>query len=163
MDSGEKRTLIESYIRAYNTFDVEGMVALVHPDCLFRNVSGGQVNATTSGIAEFRDLANTSKALFSSRHQEITGYQEHGDVVSVDIAYEAVLSADLLVTHVEEHRINQDTLVYPVTFFSIASTLLFLALIPARKPRRIREGRPVTAVVGQSATGPCPHSAQRVA
>jgi ketosteroid isomerase-like protein len=95
MDSGEKKTLIESFIRAYNNFDVDGMVSLMHRDCVFRNVSGGQVNASTTGIEQFRELAEASKAMFSSRHQEVTGYREDGDAAVVDIAFEAVLYADL--------------------------------------------------------------------
>jgi hypothetical protein len=95
MDSSQKRTLIESFIEAYNRFDVDRMVSFMHPECSFRNVSAGVVNASTEGIQQFRELAESSKAIFSSRCQTIMGYSEEADAITVDIAYEGVLSVDL--------------------------------------------------------------------
>ena len=40
-----------------NAFDIDGMMAVIHPDIEFKNVSGGEVNATTSGAGDFRLLA----------------------------------------------------------------------------------------------------------
>jgi len=95
MDSSRKRTLIDAFIEAYNRFDVDRMVSLMHPECSFQNVSAGEVNASAEGIRQFRALAESSKAVFSSRCQTITGYQEEADIVTVDIAYEGVLRMDL--------------------------------------------------------------------
>ena len=53
MEKSEKENLIERYVRAYNDFDVDGMVALLHPEITFQNVSGGEVNAATSGLPSF--------------------------------------------------------------------------------------------------------------
>jgi hypothetical protein len=91
----QTRALIETFIRAYYDFDVDTMVSLMHAECSFRDVSGGQVNASADGLAQFRELAERSKALFSSRRQTITGYREQGDTVTVDIAYEGILKVDL--------------------------------------------------------------------
>jgi ketosteroid isomerase-like protein len=95
MDADEKRTLIDRYIAAYNDFDVDGMLALLHPDVEFRNISGGEVNASASGAEEFRRLAEQSKGLFSSRRQEITRFESDGNTAAVDISYEGVLASDL--------------------------------------------------------------------
>lgn len=95
MDAEVKRELVERYIAAYNRFDVEGMLALLHPEIEFRNVSAGEVDASASGMEEFRRLAEQSKALFSSRRQEITRFQFAGDAAVVDISYEGVLASDL--------------------------------------------------------------------
>ena len=64
MEKSEKENLIERYVQPYNDFDVDGMVALLHPEITFQNVSGGEVNAATSGLPQFRELAEKSKALF---------------------------------------------------------------------------------------------------
>lgn len=95
MDTDEKRALIERYVAAYNSFDVDDMLAVLHPAIEFRNVSGGEVNASASGAEEFRQLAEQSKGLFSSRHQQITGFRADGDTAAVDIRYEGTLASDL--------------------------------------------------------------------
>jgi len=95
MENHDKKSLIERYIRAYNGFDVNGMVAILHPECSFQNISGGQINASAKGIAQIRELAEKSESLFSSRSQTITSYQSEAEAVTVDIDYEGVLRADL--------------------------------------------------------------------
>ena len=95
METKAKKNLIERFVRAYNSFDVDGMMALMHPECSFQNISGGQVTATATGIRQFRELAEESKALFSSRSQTITAYKFEPDSVTVDIDYQGVLRVDL--------------------------------------------------------------------
>ena len=95
MTEEEEKALIERYIDAYNRFDVEAMVACVHPQVVFRNVTGGAVNAEAIGADQFRELALQSKALFSSRKQTVTRAEFSGGTATVDIAYEAVLAVDL--------------------------------------------------------------------
>ena len=69
MEADEKRRLIERYLEAYNSLDVEGMMALVHENIKFTNLCAGEVNARASRAAEFRTLAEQGKGLFSSREQ----------------------------------------------------------------------------------------------
>lgn len=71
------------------------MVALLHPECTFQNVSGEEVNASTSGVPQLRELAEKSKELFSSRCQTITTYKHDGESVTVEIDYEGVLKVDI--------------------------------------------------------------------
>jgi len=40
METKAKKNLIERFVRAYNSFDVDGMMALMHPECSFQNISG---------------------------------------------------------------------------------------------------------------------------
>jgi len=91
----EKRILIEQFIDAYNRFDVDGMLALLTPDVLFENVADGQVTAATSGIAEFRQLAEQSKALFSERKQTITALKFRPASVVASIAWRGVFAIDV--------------------------------------------------------------------
>ena len=95
METKAKKNLIEKFVRAYNSFDVDGMMALMHPECSFQNISGGQVTATATGSRQFRELAEESKALFSSRSQTITAYKFEPHSVTVDIDYKGVLRVDL--------------------------------------------------------------------
>ena len=95
MASKNPKSLISAYIGAYNRFDVEAMLSLMHPDIVFRNVSGGNIDATATGVDELRELANRSKALFSSRRQVITAFQSAGNSATADIDFEGVLAVDL--------------------------------------------------------------------
>ncbi len=69
-------------------------MALMHPECSFQNISGGQVTATAAGIRQFRELAEASKAVFSARSQTITAYTFDPDSVTVDIDYQGVPRVD---------------------------------------------------------------------
>jgi ketosteroid isomerase-like protein len=94
MENQDKKSLIEQFVRTYNSFDVDGMVTLLHPECSFQNISRGQITASTKGIAQFRELAEKSKSLFLSRSQTITSYKFDVETVTIEIDYEGVLRAD---------------------------------------------------------------------
>lgn len=89
------RSLIERYIAAYNAFDVDGMLAVLHPRVEFENVAGGQVTAAASGREAFRALAERAVTLFVSRRQTIRSYEPMPDGARVGIDYEGVLATDL--------------------------------------------------------------------
>jgi ketosteroid isomerase-like protein len=95
METKAKKDLVERFVRAYNSFDVDGMMALMHPECSFQNISRGQVTASATGARQFRELAEKSKTLFSSRSQTVTAYKFEPESVTVDIDYEGVLRVDL--------------------------------------------------------------------
>ena len=94
MNEDNKQSLIKRYLEAYNAFDLEGMMSVIHPDIEFKNVNGGEVNATASGADEFRKLAEQSKGLFSMRKQTITSFETKDDQAFIGIDYEGVLASD---------------------------------------------------------------------
>jgi len=87
--------LIERYIEAYNTFDIETMISTLHPDIVFQNISNGEINAETHGIEAFRTLAEQSKTLFTSRKQTITHIETNESQTHIDVTFEAILAIDL--------------------------------------------------------------------
>ena len=95
MTQAEMRDVIGRFVAAYNRFDVDGMVALLAPNVVFQNVSGGQVTASATGTVEFRNLAEQSVKLFSEREQRVTGITFGTDTAVVLIAYRGVLAADV--------------------------------------------------------------------
>ena len=95
MNQDEKRAAIERYLAAYNAFDIDGMMSVIHRDVRFKNVSGGEVNVTASGADEFRKLAERSRKLFSSRKQTMTSFDMKDDQVWIGVDYEGVLASDL--------------------------------------------------------------------
>lgn len=91
----QQRALIEAYITAYNAFDVPGMTQNLHPDILFENSSGGQVDLSLTGVDAFQKQATEAAGYFTSRKQTVTNWQFKGDTVTINIDYEAVLAVDL--------------------------------------------------------------------
>ena len=91
----QQRSRIDRYIQAYNTFDIDGMLAEVHAEIVFENVAGGEINATATGKAELRRLAEHSKGLFESRRLTVTRIADQGDQIFIDVDFSAVLAVDL--------------------------------------------------------------------
>lgn len=94
IDDVEKRRIIECYIAAYNAFDVEGMLTYVHQDIEFKDFSENEMHTSIKGIDDLRQLAEQSKALFTSRSQTITSFESWDDSASVKIRFEATLAVD---------------------------------------------------------------------
>lgn len=89
------RALVDDYLAAYNRMDVEAMLRTLHPDIAFTNISAGQANATASGLAAFRALAEQSLPLFAQRHQAVLGFEAGAGRAVAAIAFRAVLARDL--------------------------------------------------------------------
>jgi hypothetical protein len=90
-----KEEIVKKFVEAYNSFDIDAMLLLLHPEVQFKNISGGKVNAQTSGKNEFEKLARQSAALFKEREQKVISYKENENKVNVDIEYHALLATDL--------------------------------------------------------------------
>ena len=91
----DKQETIRRYIEAYNTFDIDLMLILLHPDVRFKNLSNGEINAQTIGKSEFESLAMKSATLFKARTQSVKSLQISGDKAVVEIDFTAVLAKAL--------------------------------------------------------------------
>lgn len=89
------KALITNYINAYNSFDIDGMIRLLHHDLEFRNISNGAVDTETKGIEQFRTLAERSAKFFSQRRQAVKDIIMNDDRAEIEIDYEAILATDL--------------------------------------------------------------------
>jgi ketosteroid isomerase-like protein len=94
MEAAAPKQLVKAYIEAYNRFDVAGMLAPLHEDVVFRNISNGEVNLTTTGKAAFRQQAEQATQYFSEREQRVTDWQVSGPRVEVAIDYSAVAAVE---------------------------------------------------------------------
>ncbi len=90
-----REKIITDYIRAYNRFDVQGMVANAHPEIEFVNISNGETNLSLKGIEKFREQAEMAKAVFTERHQAVISMKSQSDITEVEIDYRGVLAIDL--------------------------------------------------------------------
>lgn len=94
MNPAQMRSLVDHYIDAYNRMDVDAMLESVHPLIEFKNITAGVVNASTSGVAEFKALAQQSLPLFSQRRQIIESFEVKGTRAAASIAFHAVAAND---------------------------------------------------------------------
>lgn len=96
MKDQDKRKLIHRYIEACNPFNIDGMMATVHPDIEFETIAGEEITVSNSGIKEFRQITDQAKQLFTEREQNVTKFDfADSDKVSVEIDYNTVLALDL--------------------------------------------------------------------
>lgn len=95
MDLKAKRALIEHYLEAYNNFDIDAMLAVIHPEIEFKNISNHKINATALGKEAFRQLAEQAKSVFASRQQKIRRVQMNGDYLQITIIFRGVVNKSL--------------------------------------------------------------------
>ncbi|PLY04418.1 MAG: hypothetical protein C0624_05865 [Desulfuromonas sp.] len=86
---------VDAYIRAYNALDVEGMLAHLHPEIEFRNVSKGEVVLEAHGVEEFKEAARQACELFASRRIMPLGYHFGVDTTSMMVEFSGELAVDL--------------------------------------------------------------------
>ncbi len=87
--------LIEAYIDAYNRKDVPAMLAVLHDEIRFENVSNTGGTMTLAGKNAFGEQAAQVVSLFSVRRQEIVAQIITDDRAAVEINYSAVVAQDL--------------------------------------------------------------------
>ena len=95
MEMNQKQEMIKAYVAAYNTFDVEGMLTVLHADVEFINIDGGATNTHTKGQQQFRALAEQSRQLFSERNQEILSFQLEEEPAAIEVDFTGVFAIDL--------------------------------------------------------------------
>lgn len=87
--------LIRQYISAYNHFDIAGMLANLHEEIHFKNISNGELNLETKGKEAFETQAEQAKHFFTEREQKIENIVIQGDKTEVSIDYKGKLAIDL--------------------------------------------------------------------
>lgn len=90
-----RRNLIDTYVAAYNRFDIDGMLAVLSDDVRFEHHGGGEMRVATDGKAEFEKLARVGATLFASRTQAVEAVREEGDMVIADIAFHGEIAEDI--------------------------------------------------------------------
>ncbi|PRD57378.1 hypothetical protein C5749_01630 [Sphingobacterium gobiense] len=89
-----KEEIIQEYINAYNSKDVNKMIENLSDDVLFENISNHEVTLSIQGKDAFREQAITALSYFSTRKQTILKTRPNGNSVEIDIDYEAIAAMD---------------------------------------------------------------------
>ncbi|MEM1284323.1 MAG: nuclear transport factor 2 family protein [Pseudomonadota bacterium] len=86
---------MEAYIAAYNAMDVDGMIAMLTDDVVFKNYSGSDLTAEADGKAAFEELARIGVSVFRERKQTVVKAITKEDTTVAKIQYKAVVAVDL--------------------------------------------------------------------
>jgi len=95
MDATQAETLANSYIEAYNGFDLPGMLACLHPNVQFEHSTNGDVTVRLDGKAAFEAQATRVAAWFMERTQHVTAFRWQDEQAEVAIDYFAITATDL--------------------------------------------------------------------
>lgn len=90
-----QKQIVENYIRAYNSFDIDGMTQNLDENIVFENISNGKVDLRTEGLKAFKKQAESAKQYFNQRKQTIESWEFKDSVVIININYKAILAIDL--------------------------------------------------------------------
>ena len=85
-----KEEIIQDYIQAYNSKDVDNMIENLADHVLFENISNNEVTLSIQGKDAFRKQAIEALSYFSTRKQTILNVRHEGNIVEIDIDYEGI-------------------------------------------------------------------------
>lgn len=89
------KKIVDEYFKAYNEFNLEGMMKNIHRDVVFKNYAGGEVNLELKGKSAFRTQIQQAFALFKNREMKIVGQKFGEDMVENKIDFKGVLAMDI--------------------------------------------------------------------
>lgn len=91
----EREKIVEEYIAAYNTFDVQKMIENFADEIVFENIQAGEVTMRLEGLKAFEKQAEEVKGLFSERQQKISKVTHREGETEIEIDYSGILASDL--------------------------------------------------------------------
>ncbi|MGB9979661.1 nuclear transport factor 2 family protein [Methanobacterium sp.] len=94
MKEKRMKRIIDEYIKAYNEFNIEGMLRNVHEDVELKNTTNGEVNVQLKGIDILKKQAEQAVSLFEKREIKIVEQVINGDTVENKINFKGVIGMD---------------------------------------------------------------------
>jgi hypothetical protein len=89
------KKIVDQYFKAYNEFDLEGMMKNIHRDVVFKNYAGEEINLELNGKPAFRTQIEQAFALFKNREMKIVEQKFGDDIVENKIDFKGVLAVDI--------------------------------------------------------------------
>jgi len=89
------KKIVDDYFKAYNEFDLNGMMKNIHRDVIFKNYAGEEVNLELNGKPAFKNQIKQAFALFKNREMKIVEQKFGDDMVENKIDFKGVLAMDV--------------------------------------------------------------------
>lgn len=90
-----QKQIVENYVKAYNSFNVSGMLVDLDENIVFENISNGKIDIKIEGLDNFKKQSESATHYFSQRKQTIEDWEFNESIVTILISYEAILAIDL--------------------------------------------------------------------
>jgi hypothetical protein len=90
-----REQIIQDYIDAYNSFNIDKMIAAMDEAIVFMNISNGTTNMALYGLSSFKEQAAKAKDIFAERKQTIIWFKHSDDETEVSIDYYGLLAINL--------------------------------------------------------------------
>ena len=93
----EKRMkgIIDEYIKAYNKFDLDGMMKNLSIDIVFKNITNGETTLELNGKYAFKSQVEQAFNLFKNREMKIIDQKFGDDTVENTVDFKGVLDLDI--------------------------------------------------------------------
>lgn len=87
-----KRELVERLFIAFNSFDTDGVLELLHPDCNYRVIAAGQIVLNAEGLEAIKALLFEESKQSSSRKKTVMELFSRGEQLILELSYSRVLA-----------------------------------------------------------------------
>lgn len=112
---------VQKYISAYNNFDIETMISLLHNDCIFESKQNNIVTLRTKGKPDFRQICNLSKNNYKYRKLVIEDFKEYENTLELKLYFKATLAVDIPDLGKKNEQISFET----KSIFEFKNTLIY--------------------------------------
>ena len=89
------KKIVDQYFKAYNEFDLDGMIKNIHDDMKFKNTVNGEINFELKGKSAFKNQIEQAFALFKNREMKIVEQKFENDMVENRVEFKGVLAVDI--------------------------------------------------------------------
>jgi hypothetical protein len=89
------KKIVEQYFKAYNEFNLEGMVGNIHDDLIFKNIVNGEITYELKGKESFKKQIEQAFAIFKKREMKVVEQKFGDDIVENKIDFRGVLAVDI--------------------------------------------------------------------
>ncbi|MBN8828766.1 MAG: nuclear transport factor 2 family protein [Sphingobacteriia bacterium] len=90
----QKLDIINQYINAYNSFNIDGMLILFAENCIFETVTNSDKPVKVTGKNNLKELATTSAKYFEVREQIIRNYIISENKACIEVEFRGKLASE---------------------------------------------------------------------
>ena len=89
------KKIVEQYFKAYNEFNLNGMIENIHNDLIFKTIVNGEITYELNGKYAFKEQIKQAFAIFKKREMKIVNQKFGDDMVENEINFKGVLAVDI--------------------------------------------------------------------
>lgn len=106
MDADKNKILVKKYLDAYNYFDVESMISLLHERIKFISIYNYETEIETNGLKDFVEYVEKNNKIHYSRKQTIRNINLENDKIIVELQYTILDENDIKATKISVEDIE---------------------------------------------------------